>query len=752
MCERAIFEEALHHSDLGQRLAYLDQACAGDDVLRTRIEVLLASHSMASEYLKVPDVREMHAPMTVTHRPDSAKDGGVETTSEDDASLAFLGPTTRSDSLGRIGHYEVLQILGKGGFGIVYRAFDDVLHRVVAVKVLSPQMAVTSPARKRFLHEARSSAAVRHENVVQVYEVGETPLPFIVMEFIPGETLQQRLNRVGPVDVSEVLRIGKQIAEGLAAAHATDLIHRDIKPANVMIKGGQKAKITDFGLARAADDATMTQTGQVAGTPLYMAPEQANGEKLDHRADLFSLGSVLYQMVTGRPPFRAESTLAVLKRVAEDTPRPIREIIPEAPPWLCEIIPKLHEKKPDDRFQSARELADLLAHCEAQLQANAKVQSVSAFPSRTNSTARFGAWKWIAAVAVMFCVVAFVWNGPNRFGNRQPEVTSVPSVKPPEPQPTIADKPKVQASGGSALTEADIERIATLSPVAQYEEVRKELRRLNPEFKIYPGKFTANDNLVVEVFLPGRNITDLSSLRALRSLRKLTIANLKQTDLHQIVGLNLTHLDVSYGNNVIDLAPLAGMPLEELRMQNWEGTDLLPLRGMPLGVLNICGNGQHIDLKPLAGHRLEELYMNSTIVPDLVPIRGMPLKIFHCAHSNVSDLTPLAGMDLSEVNFNYSKVTELTPLKRMQLTGFSSTGTQIKSLAPLAGMPLTRLSCNECPVTDLSPIKGMPRNWIQCDFDPKRDTELLRGIRTLETINDLPAADFWKMVEAKEKK
>ena len=150
--------------------------------------------------------------------------------------------------------------------------------------------------------------------------------------------------------MSEVLRISKQIAEGLAAVHATDLIHRDIKPANVMIEGGQKAKITDFGLARAADDATLTQTGLVARTPLYMAPEQANGEKLDHRADLFSLGSVLYQMVTGRPPFRAESTLAVLKRVAEDTPRPIREIIPEAPQWLCEIIAKLHQKKPDNRF------------------------------------------------------------------------------------------------------------------------------------------------------------------------------------------------------------------------------------------------------------------------------------------------------------------------------------------------------------------------------------------------------------------
>src|SRR6185369_11026461 len=186
--------------------------------------------------------------------------------------------------------------LGQGGFGIVFRAFDDVLQRVVAVKVLSPHMAATSPPRKRFLREAQTSAQVRHENVVQVYEVGEKPLPYLVMEFIPGETLQQRLDRVGPVEPAEVVRVGRQIAEGLAAAHATDLIHRDIKPGNILLEGGHlKAKLTDFGLARAADDASISQSGIIAGTPMYMAPEQAKGETLDQRADLFSLGSVLYQ-------------------------------------------------------------------------------------------------------------------------------------------------------------------------------------------------------------------------------------------------------------------------------------------------------------------------------------------------------------------------------------------------------------------------------------------------------------------------
>src|SRR5262249_7397827 len=156
------------------------------------------------------------------------------------------------------------------------------------------------------LREARSSAQVRHENVVQVHEVGEQPLPYLVMEFIPGETLQQKLDRAGPLDVPETLRFGRQIAEGLAAAHDHELIHRDIQPGNVLLEPGRRghAKITDSGRARAAADASISQSGTVAGTPMYMAPEQAQGQPLDQRADLFSLGSVLYQMVTGRPPFR----------------------------------------------------------------------------------------------------------------------------------------------------------------------------------------------------------------------------------------------------------------------------------------------------------------------------------------------------------------------------------------------------------------------------------------------------------------
>jgi serine/threonine protein kinase len=438
--ERDIFLALLDLPDAASRSAYLDKTCAQDAALRAQVEALLRSHDTAGSFLGPPaqpapvdpGATQAVGDPAVSHYGDDAAD----------ADLSFLTPATRADSLGRIGHYEVLQVLGRGGFGIVFRAFDEMLQRVVALKVMAPQLAATSPARKRFLREARSSAQVRHENVVHVYEVAEQPLPYLAMEFIPGETLQQLLDRVGPLDVPETLRIGRQIAEGLAAAHAMDLIHRDIKPGNVLLEGGQhKVKITDFGLARAADDASISQSGIIAGTPMYMAPEQAEGKTLDQRADLFSLGSVLYQMVAGRPPFRANSAVAVLKRVAEDQPRAIREIIPETPQWLCDIITKLHAKDPDERYQSAREVADLLADCEAQLKANAKLKDFSRIPGTKRPAApKSGRRKWVAAAAVMLlpviALVATELAGVTHLFRGQPPA-SAPSLPGPELAPDV---------------------------------------------------------------------------------------------------------------------------------------------------------------------------------------------------------------------------------------------------------------------------------------------------------------------------
>ncbi|MCU0714022.1 MAG: serine/threonine protein kinase [Pirellula sp.] len=282
----------------------------------------------------------------------------------------LLSPASHPELLGRIGRYDVERLIGSGGMGVVFKAHDSELNRPVAIKILAPYLSGSGPARKRFAREARAAAAVVHEHVVPIYNVEtEREIPFLVMHFIAGESLQGRIDRQGALELCEILRIGMQVASGLSAAHQQGLVHRDIKPSNILMEQGvERALITDFGLARAADDASLTRTGFHPGTPQYMSPEQAAGEQVDARSDLFSLGSVLYTMCTGRPPFRAETSLGVLRRITDVEPRPIREINPNIPEWLSSLVARLMSKSSEDRFANALEVADLLGQCLAHVQ------------------------------------------------------------------------------------------------------------------------------------------------------------------------------------------------------------------------------------------------------------------------------------------------------------------------------------------------------------------------------------------------
>ncbi|MCR9117824.1 MAG: serine/threonine protein kinase [bacterium] len=364
-----MFLEILNLSDPVERAALLDRECAGRPELRERVESLLEAHQRSGDFLDVPALRQIENDRLIDETKIVPRKGDVE------IDLSFLEPTTASDSLGKLHHYEIREMIGHGGCGVVLRALDTKLERMVAIKVMFPELAATSPARKRFIRETQATAAIRHANVVTICTVEEKPIPFLVMEFIDGETLQQRINRTGPIDAVEVLQIGYEIACGLTAAHQSGLIHRDIKPANILVENGSnQLKITDFGLARSVDDASITQSGMIAGTSLYMSPEQAQALDIDARSDLFSLGSVLYVLGSGRPPFRAGSTLAVMRRVVEDQPRPLQSIIPEFPTWLATIIAKLHAKDPADRFTESKDLVGLLDDCRAQLKKQGHVE------------------------------------------------------------------------------------------------------------------------------------------------------------------------------------------------------------------------------------------------------------------------------------------------------------------------------------------------------------------------------------------
>lgn len=321
--------------------------------------------------------------------------------------LRALAPTDDPNMLGRLGGYEVSGVIGSGGMGVVLKALDRSLDRTVAIKVLAPYLASSGSARRRFAREAKAAAAVLHPNVVAIHGVSnDESLPFLVMPYVRGESLQKRIDREGPLPLIDILRIASQIAAGLAAAHEQGLVHRDIKPANVLLEDGvERVAITDFGLARAVDDATMTRSGVIAGTPQYMSPEQAKGESIDSRSDLFSLGSVIYAMCTGRSPFRAESSYGVLHRIVQDQPRSICDINPSVPNWLIRLVKILHHKNVDERIRSAKQLESLLTQCIAHVEQPSR--SMLPQELRENATASWARHMRLALVLMSVSLFLF---------------------------------------------------------------------------------------------------------------------------------------------------------------------------------------------------------------------------------------------------------------------------------------------------------------------------------------------------------
>lgn len=336
--------------------------------------------------------------------------GDTDQSREPDSALSLLGPTDDPHMLGRIGSYEVTGVIGRGGMGIVFKAFDAPLNRFVAIKMMLPHLATSGAARKRFSREGQAAAAVIDDHVLPIYGVNEWQgVPYLVSQYSSGMSLQKRIHDQAPLELKEILRISLQTARGLAAAHAQGLVHRDVKPSNILLDGTvERALLTDFGLARAVDDASLTRSGTITGTPQYMAPEQARGEAIDQRSDLFSLGAVIYTMCTGHPPFRAETSYGVLRRITDDEPRSIREINPDIPAWLCGIVARLLAKQPADRFASANEVAGLLEKCLAHVQQPATVplpHSLIAETPATNRNHRPQIVKFIAAAGFAFVML-----------------------------------------------------------------------------------------------------------------------------------------------------------------------------------------------------------------------------------------------------------------------------------------------------------------------------------------------------------
>lgn len=280
-----------------------------------------------------------------------------------EANYSFLRPPEKPDELGRLGDYRVLHLLGRGGMAYVFHAEDIVLRRAVALKVMKPDLICHPQGAQRFLREAQLMASIKHDNIATVYQVGqEGPVVFVAMELLEGESLDDRLRRREPISPAEVLRLATEIAGGLTVVHGHGLVHRDVKPGNIWLEApAARVKILDFGLARSLSDSSgLTNPGTVMGTPAFMSPEQARGEVVDVRSDLFSLGAVLYYLCTGVKPFASTNTMIVLTELATCDPRPIRDRNPAIPAELSDLVMQLMAKKPEARPASAEAVLDRL--------------------------------------------------------------------------------------------------------------------------------------------------------------------------------------------------------------------------------------------------------------------------------------------------------------------------------------------------------------------------------------------------------
>ena len=357
MPERWKQVEKIYHAALEReprrRSEFLDEACAGDEVLRREVESLLVQHTEAENFIESPAL-EVAAMGMMTG---------------DSTQLTVAVQSKFPSRVGQtVSHYRILEKLGEGGMGVVYKAQDLRLERLVALKFLPPHISPDEEEKIRFIREAKAASALDHPNVGTIHEIADAPdgQMFIVMAYYQGETLKQRIER-GPLPVKEAVDIAAQIALGLAKAHSQGIVHRDIKPGNVMVTKDGLVKIIDFGLAKLGGLTKITQTHTTMGTVAYISPEQARGEEVDQRSDVWSLGVVLYEMLTGQLPFPGARSEAIIHAILTAKPKPLRQLRADVPLEIERIVSRSLDKDLKSRYASAAEVLKDLTEYQSSL-------------------------------------------------------------------------------------------------------------------------------------------------------------------------------------------------------------------------------------------------------------------------------------------------------------------------------------------------------------------------------------------------
>lgn len=544
-----------------------------------------------------------------------------------------------------IGPYRVREQLGAGGMGVVYRAEDAALGRDVAVKVLRHGADRDPRYLERFAREARALAAVRHDHVVTVFQVGEAaagdcrPVPFLAMELLRGRTLQDWLKGNPPPPAAVVARIGRQAAGGLAAAHARGLLHGDVKPANIWLEAPDgwteasadplpavaRVKLIDFGLARTAGDGGRTD-GR-AGTPGYMPPEQAYGEALDARSDLFALGCVLYELSTGTRAFPVEGPFP-------DPPR-VAGVATHVPPRLATLIERLVALEPAERPASAAEVERELAAAEAEA-----TDAPAVSPRRAGLRVAAGWSAAVAAVAGAVAAAVVLWPRPAP----GPDVLAVEAPPPvpeaPLPRPPFPDGPP---------DEEWCRKVAHRPPKEQYKLVAAKLAEVNPGFTAKEASGWIEPELVIRFTLRSNAVRDVRPVRGLSEMKFFGVMGVPPA-----------------GGNLTDLSPLAGLPLKYLTLHDQTHLkNLSPLKGCPLVHLDVRRTAVD-SLADVPGEWLEELAITGSRVSDLSAIARFPrLRRIECNGCPLASLEPLAGTGVKALLADVRTARDLDVLKRM---------------------------------------------------------------------------------------